>query len=122
MAKRFSDLFGNMDDVFAGTKMPDLDEVLSKTKSFTEEVSKKSAEKIEVSRKKVECLDVKAKLSKAYEKFGRLQYTAFIGEVPDENAVQDAAADIQQLREKLERLNIELDLAKKQSNDYTSAE
>ena len=78
MAKKFGDLFGNMDDVFSGAKISnfDLDDVLSRTRTFTEEVSKKSAEALELSRKKVECLDIKAKLSKAYERYGRLAYEA----------------------------------------------
>ena len=43
MAKKFGDLFGNMDDVFSGAKISnfDLDDVLSRTRTFTEEVSKK---------------------------------------------------------------------------------
>ena len=46
MAKKFGDLFGNMDDVFSGAKISnfDLDDMLSRTRTFTEEVSKKSAE------------------------------------------------------------------------------
>lgn len=117
MAKRFGDLFGNVDDMFAGAKMPDLDEVLSRTRTFTEEVSKKSAEKIEISRKKVECLDLKAKLSKAYEKFGRLQYEVYIGNQPDENAVAGSASDIAGLRERLTHLTEELDAARQQSSE-----
>ena len=44
MAKKFGDLFGNMDDVFSGAKISnfDLDDVLSRTRTFTEEVSKKA--------------------------------------------------------------------------------
>ena len=78
MAKKFGDLFGNMDDVFSGAKISnfDLDDMLSRTRTFTEEVSKRSAEALELSRKKVECLDIKAKLSKAYERYGRLAYEA----------------------------------------------
>ena len=46
MAKKFGDLFGNMDDVFSGAKISnfDLDDVLSRTRTFTVEVSKRSAE------------------------------------------------------------------------------
>ena len=56
MAKKFGDLFGNMDDVFSGAKISnfDLDDMLSRTRTFTEEVSKRSAEALELSRKKVE--------------------------------------------------------------------
>ena len=37
MAKKFGDLFGNMDDVFSGAKISnfDLDDVLSRTRTFT---------------------------------------------------------------------------------------
>ena len=46
MAKKFGDLFGNMDDVFSGAKISnfDLDDMLSRTRTFTEEVSKRSAD------------------------------------------------------------------------------
>ena len=49
MAKKFGDLFGNMDDVFSGAKISnfDLDDMLSRTRTFTEEVSKRSAEALE---------------------------------------------------------------------------
>lgn len=112
MAKKLGDIFGNMDEVFANAKIPDFDEVLSRTRTFTEEVSKKSAERIEISRKKVECLDIKAKLAKAYEKFGRLEYAVYSGETADENVVASVASDIAVLLNKLNCIMAELDAAK----------
>lgn len=114
MAKKLGDFFGSMDEMLANAKIPDFDEVLSRTRTFTEEVSKKSAEKIEISRKKVECLDIKAKLAKAYEKFGRLEYAVYSGETADENVVASVAADIAALLNKLNTIMAELDGYKKE--------
>ena len=107
MAKKFGDLFGNMDDVFSGAKISnfDLDDVLSRTRTFTEEVSKKSAEALELSRKKVECLDIKAKLSKAYERYGRLAYEAVQQpQLQQTEALESCGAEITALRTKLDQL------------------
>ena len=71
MAIKLSELFGSMDEAFNN---PKLEEMFNKTKDVAENMSKKSAERLEISRKKVELLDAKAKLSKFYEKFGKLQY------------------------------------------------
>ena len=108
MAKKFGDLFGNMDDVFSGAKISnfDLDDMLSRTRTFTEEVSKRSAEALELSRKKVECLDIKAKLSKAYERYGRLAYEAV--QQPQLQQTEEITA----LRTKLDQLTAELEAAK----------
>ena len=110
MAKKFGDLFGNMDDVFSGAKISnfDLDDVLSRTRTFTEEVSKRSAEALELSRKKVECLDIKAKLSKSYERYGRLAYES----VQQPQLQQTEALEITALRTKLDQLTAELEAAK----------
>ena len=70
MAIKLSELFGSMDEAFNN---PKLEEMFNKTKDVAENMSKKSAERLEISRKKVELLDAKAKLSKFYEKFGKLQ-------------------------------------------------
>ena len=115
MAKKFGDLFGNMDDVFSGAKISnfDLDDVLSRTRTFTEEVSKKSAEALELSRKKVEGLDIKAKLIKAYERDSRLGYEA--GRQPQlqqTEALESCGAEITALRTKLDQLMAELEAAK----------
>ena len=75
-------------------KISNFEEVLSKTKDMAQMLNKRSAQCIEVSRKRVEYLDAKSKLSKAYEKFGRLQYKASLGEDVDENEYAVAVADI----------------------------
>ena len=77
MSIKLSELFGSMDEAFNNQK---LEEMFNKTKDVAENMSKKSAERLEISRKKVELLDAKAKLSKLYEKFGKLQYSKYIGE------------------------------------------
>lgn len=110
MAKKFGDLFGNMDDVFSGAKISnfDLDDVLSRTRTFTEEVSKRSAEALELSRKKVECLDIKAKLSKAYERYGRLAYESVQQpQLQQTEALESCGAEITALRTKLDQLTAE---------------
>lgn len=115
MAKKFGDLFGNMDDVFSGAKISnfDLDDVLSRTRTFTEKVSKKSAEALELSRKKVECLDIKAKLSKAYERYGRLAYESVQQpQLQQTEALENCGAEITALRTKLDQLTAELEAAK----------
>lgn len=115
MAKKFGDLFGNMDDVFSGAKISgfDLDDMLTRTRTFTEEVSKKSAEALELSRKKVECLDVKAKLAKAYEKYGRLAYDAVQQpQLQQAEAMENCAGEITALRAKLDQLTAEVEAAK----------
>lgn len=115
MAKKFGDLFGNMDDIFSGAKISnfDLDDMLSRTRSFTEEVGKKSAECLELSRKKVECLDAKAKLAKAYEKYGRLAYDALQQpHLQQAEAMEVCATEITNLRAKLDQLTAELEAAK----------
>ena len=110
MAKKFGDLFGNMDDVFSGAKISnfDLDDMLSRTRTFTEEVSKRSAEALELSRKKVECLDIKAKL-----RYGRLAYEAVQQpQLQQTEALESCGAEITALRTKLDQLTEELEAAK----------
>ena len=104
MAKKFGDLFGNMDDVFSGAKISnfDLDDLLIRTRTFTE-----------LSRKKVECLDIKAKLSKAYERYGRLAYDAVQQpQLQQTEALESCGAEITALRTKLDQLTAELEAAK----------
>ncbi len=104
-----------MDDVFSGAKISnfDLDDMLSRTRTFTEEVSKRSAEALELSRKKVECLDIKAKLSKAYERYGRLAYEAVQQpQLQQTEALENCGAEITALRTKLDQLTEELEAAK----------
>lgn len=93
-------------------KFSNFEEMLSKTKDMAQMLNKRSAQCIEVSRKRVEYLDAKSKLSKAYEKFGRLQYKASLGEDVDENEYAVAVADIAALISKIDDLNEEIDTSK----------
>lgn len=93
-------------------KISNIEEVFTKTKTVAESLNKKGSLCIELSRKRVEYLDAKTKLSKAYEKFGKLQFSASCGEEVDENEYAAAVADITALRERIETLSEELDGAK----------
>ena len=83
-------------------KLTNFEEMFSKTRSMAETINKKGAMYLELSRKKIEYMDAKSKLSKAYENFGKLQFSAYIGEEVDENA----------LKERTETLSAELEEAK----------
>lgn len=117
MAIKFSDIFGNNEL----TNNPKLEEVFNKTRDMAEIVSKKSAEHLEISRKKVECLDAKTKLSRLFEKYGELQYSAFIGEEVNQAELEDIADRIAVLKEKIELLSIEVEEAKTQFNEAVSS-
>lgn len=93
-------------------KISNIEEVFSKTRTVAESLNKKGSLCIELSRKRVEYLDAKTKLSKAYEKFGKLQFSASLGEDVDENEYASAVADITALKERMETLSEELDGAK----------
>lgn len=104
MAGIFSDLLSSNN--------PKLDEFLTKTRDVAETVGKKSAEHLELSRKRIEFLDVKSKQSKLYEKFGELQYNAFIGKAVDEEELAQLAEKISANIEKIEILNEEIEAFK----------
>lgn len=93
-------------------KFTNFEEMFSKTKNVAESINKKGAMYLELSRKKIEYMDAKSKLSKAYEKFGRLQYEAYCGNDVDENDYACAVADISALKEKADTLSAELEEAK----------
>lgn len=93
-------------------KFTNFEEMFSKTKSVAETINKKGAMYLELSRKRIEYMDAKSKLSKAYEKFGRLQYETYIGNDVDENEYACAVADISALKEKTQTLSAELEEAK----------
>lgn len=95
-----------------GSKITNFEEVLSKTKNVAEVLNKKGSAYLELSRKRIEYMDAKSKLSKAYEKFGKLQYSAYIGEEVNEDEYAAAVADIAAYRERLDVLASELDDAK----------
>lgn len=114
MAIKFSDIF-NVNDINMNNQK--LEEVLSKTKTVAETFGKKSAEHLEVSRKKVEILDAKTKLSRAYEKYGEMQYNALIGIEPNQQILDDTAVKISQYREKIALLSEEVERAKAEFNE-----
>lgn len=114
MAIKFSDIF-NANDINMNNQK--LEEVLSKTKTVAETFGKKSAEHLEISRKKVEILDAKTKLSRAYEKYGEMQYNALIGIEPNQQMLDDTAVKISQYREKIALLSEEVERAKAEFNE-----
>ena len=114
MAIKFSDIF-NVNDINMNNQK--LEEVLSKTKTVAETFGKKRAEHLEVSRKKVEILDAKTKLSRAYEKYGEMQYNALIGIEPNQQMLDDTAVKISQYREKIALLSEEVERAKAEFNE-----
>lgn len=114
MAIKLSELFGSMDEAFNN---PKLEEMFNKTKDVAENMSKKSAERLEISRKKVELLDAKAKLSKLYEKFGKLQYSKYIGEEVSDEEITDCANAIADNKEKIQLYTAEIEKAKAEFNE-----
>ena len=95
-----------------GSKITNFEDVLSKAKNVSEVLNKKGSAYLELSRKRIEYMDAKSKLAKAYEKFGKLQYSAYIGEEVNEDEYAAAVADIAAYRERLDALASELDDAK----------
>lgn len=109
MSKGFGEY---VDEMFNNAKKTNFEDVFTKTKTFTEEIGKKGAEHIEISRKKIECLDLRAKLCKAYEKFGRVQYKTYIDEDANEEEIAEALSEIASLQDRLDTLTAELELMK----------
>lgn len=72
---------------------------------------------LEISRKKVELLDAKAKLSKFYEKFGKLQYLKYIGEEVSDEEITDCANAIADNKEKIQLYTAEIEKAKAEFNE-----
>ncbi len=118
MASKFSDFFNYPNAQFNNKK---IEEVIEKTKDAAESFGKKSVEHLEVSRKMVECLDAKAKLNKLYEKFGEINYNAYIGETVNGAELEDIANRIAELKEKVSQLDVEIEIAKSKFNDAVSA-
>ena len=85
------------------------DELFSKTKIVAESLNKKSSQAFDISRKRLEYLDAKAKLSKLYEKYGKIQFDAFVGEDINESDLEMLTAQIITYREKLNDLKAQLD-------------
>ena len=109
MSIKFSDVFNSSQfDI----DNPKFDDFINKTKDVAQAVGKKGAEHIELSKKKLECLDIKSKLSRLYEKFGKLHYSAFIGEEVDNEQLEQIADEIAEYNEKLDLIYIEINEAK----------
>lgn len=114
MTGRFSDIFNNTGSAINNQK---IEEVIEKTRDAAESFGKKSAERLEISRKMVECLDSKTKLNKLYERFGELQYNAYIGEQVPESDVDRIANEIAALKERIQELTEEIEVAKIKINE-----
>ena len=94
---------------FDNIKISNFDELFSKTKTVAESLNKKGAQAFDMSRKRLDYLDAKAKLSKLYEKYGKIQFEAFAGNEIDENELDMLTAQIITYREKLADLKAQLE-------------
>lgn len=114
MSIKFGDIFSSVDD-------QRLENFLGKTKGVAEEMGKKSAERIELSRKKVELLDTKAKLSKLFEKYGKLHYDRFCGYEVSDSELEEIAIQIAELKNKIEIYTQDIEIAKEAFNESMSS-
>ena len=96
---------------FDNIKISNFEELFSKTKTVAESMNKKSVQAFDMSRKRLDYLDAKAKISKLYEKFGKLQFDAFLGEEIDQDELDMLTAQITAYREKISALRAQLDEA-----------
>ena len=92
--------------------MGNFDELFNRTRIVAESINKRSAKAIDLSRKRIEFLDVKTKLSKFYEKYGRLQFDLSVGAETDEAELDMLIAQITAYREKFEALKVEIEESK----------
>lgn len=107
--KNFNDVINSVDEAINNAKKnPNIEEMLNKTKAY----AKKSAEAIEISRKKIELLDAKTKLSKAFEKYGRLQFDIFNGEEVDDIKLNSCTDEIIMLKSQTEFLEQDIEAFK----------
>ncbi len=106
--KHFDEILSGFDEMLKNAKSGSFDEVLNKTKGYAEKATQKGADGIEFSRKKLELMDTKAKLSKAYEAYGKAQYEALEGAPIDEEALQTCIAEIELNKTRAELLEEEL--------------
>lgn len=108
--KNLNDIFPGVDEVLSGAKNVNLEDVLQKTRAY----AKKSAEAIEISRKRIEYIDAKAKLTKAYEAFGKLQYSAHEGEEISLDEIEKLVDEITLLKNRMQFLEDEIEAFKEQ--------
>ncbi len=85
------------------------EEIFSKTRDVAVSINKKGTQALDLSRKRFEFLDTKAKLSKAYEKYGRLQFSINVNEPVNSQELEDVTALIMSYRDKLEALKEEIE-------------
>lgn len=106
--KNLNDIFSGMDEVLNNAKKGNFEDVLNKTRTY----AKKSAEAIEISRKKIEVLDAKAKLAKAYENLGKLQYSVIDGIDVNQGEIDAAVDEITLLKNRMQFLEDEIEAFK----------
>lgn len=107
--KNLNDVISSVDDVLNSAKRGNFDEVLSKTRAYAEIATKKSAERLEISKKKIELLDAKTKLSKAYEKFGKIQFDAYDGADINEDEHNACLEEIVFLKSRIDFIKEEIE-------------
>lgn len=108
--RNLNDIFSGMDEVLNNAKKGNLEDVLNKTRTY----AKKSAEAIEISRKRIEVLDAKAKLTKAYENLGKLQYSIIDGESVNQSEIDSAVDEITLLKNRMQFLEDEIEAFKEE--------
>lgn len=106
--RNLNDVFNTVDEAFGNAKHSSFEDVLQKTREY----AKKSAEAIEISRKKIELIDAKTRLSKAYERFGRLQYSAYHGDEVSQDEIEAGADEISLLKNRVKFLDEEIEAFK----------
>lgn len=102
-------IFSGVDEVLNSAKQGNFEDVLTKTKYYAEDAAKKSAERLEISKKKIELLDSKTKLVKAYQQFGKLQYSIYEGEQVDEDELNACIEEIQLQKSRADLLDAEIE-------------
>lgn len=110
--KSLNDVISGVDEVLNSAKHGNFEEVLSKTKNYAEKATKMSVERLEVSRKKIELLDSKTKLSKAYESYGKLQYSIYEGGEVSQEEIDACIDEITLLKNRADFISSEIEALK----------
>ena len=107
--RNFNDVINSVDEAINNAKKNgSIDEVINKTKEY----AKKSAQAIEISRKRIELLDTKTKLAKAYEKYGKQQFTLYEGKEVNQDELNASCEEIVMLKSQSEFLEAEIEAFK----------
>lgn len=107
--RNFNDVLNSVDEAINNAKKNgSIDEMINKTKEY----AKKSAQAIEISRKRIELLDTKTKLAKAYEKYGKLQFTIYDGGEVSQDELESTCEEIIMLKSQSEFLEAEIEAFK----------